>query len=117
MAYQDFVVPSLQATVVPILVGVFTQVGQVGLTKAMKVEEAAKASAYSYVQVIFAGVLGFVLFDEIPPLATFIGGSLIIVGALVNVLGDKIFQKYQQRNVSSNPNGLSFLRYHLCLQM
>lgn len=99
LAYQDFVIPSFQATIVLILVGVFTQVGQVGLTKAMKVEEAAKASAYSYVQVIFAGILGFVLFDEIPPLATFIGGSLIILGALINVLGDKMIQKYQQRKV------------------
>lgn len=82
---RDFVVPSAEALLLLILVGIFTQVGQVGLTKAMQTEYAGKVSAYAYVQVVFSVVLGFVFFNEIPPDLTWVGGGLIIMGALINV--------------------------------
>ena len=64
--------------------GVFTQVGQVGLTKAMAKEAAGKITSYSYVQVIFSAVLGIIFFAEVPTLWTLLGGTLIISGALIN---------------------------------
>ncbi|MTI14502.1 DMT family transporter [Sansalvadorimonas verongulae] len=83
----DFVVPDFQTAVLLILVGVFTQIGQVGITNAMKTEVASKATAYSYVQVIFSMVLGWALFNELPSHWTLIGGAMIMGGALVNVYG------------------------------
>lgn len=84
---DDFVMPNGQALMLLILVGVFTQIGQVGLTKAMQTETAGKATAYSYAQVVFAVLLGWVFFDDVPALTTLAGGGLIIVGALINVFG------------------------------
>ncbi len=86
MLGSDFVVPSLAATGLLILVGIFTQVGQVGLTKALNSADASKATAYSYVQVLFSVLIGWVYFSEVPVITTIIGGSLIMLGALVNVL-------------------------------
>ena len=83
---NDFVMPGWEALLLLILVGVFTQVGQVGLTKAMAAEAAGKVSAYAYVQVIFSAVLGMIFFSEIPTLWTLLGGCLIIAGALINAL-------------------------------
>ena len=83
---SDFVVPSLMMTGLLIMVGVFTQIGQIGLTKALHCGDASKASAYSYVQVIFSVFIGWVYFSEVPIITTIIGGSLIMAGALVNVL-------------------------------
>ena len=83
---DDFVVPSLAATGLLILIGIFTQVGQVGLTKALNSADASKATAYSYVQVLFSVFIGWAYFSEVPVFTTIIGGSLIMVGALVNVL-------------------------------
>lgn len=83
---DDFVMPNAEALGLLLLVGIFTQVGQVGLTKAMQYEKAGKAMAYSYVQVIFSLVLGWAFFSEIPTLWTLLGGGLIIAGALINVL-------------------------------
>ena len=83
---DDFIMPDGQSIILLIAIGVFTQIGQVGLTKAMAVETAGKAAAYSYVQVIFAIALGIVLFDNIPNIWTWLGGSLIMVGALFNAL-------------------------------
>jgi drug/metabolite transporter (DMT)-like permease len=83
---ESFVIPDAGSLALLLLVGVFTQVGQLGLTHAMRAETAGKASAYSYVQVIFAAALGWLLFAEAPALYTWIGGGLIILGALVNIV-------------------------------
>lgn len=90
LAAGDLVMPTPHALLLLILVGIFTQIGQVGLTKAMQTETAGKATAYSYVQVVFSIVLGWTLFDEIPPLWTWLGGGLIITGALVNLYGNQL---------------------------
>lgn len=83
---SDFVMPSLPALGLLILVGIFTQVGQVGLTKALHCDDASKATAYAYVQVIFSIIIGWLYFSEVPSLTTVIGGAFIIMGALVNIL-------------------------------
>lgn len=83
---SDFVMPNLAALVILIFVGIFTQIGQVGLTKALNSADASKATAYAYVQVIFSVVIGWVYFSEIPVITTILGGSFIMVGALINVL-------------------------------
>ncbi|MEM9136898.1 MAG: DMT family transporter [Cyanobacteria bacterium P01_F01_bin.42] len=83
---KNFVVPEFEAFVLLLMVGVFTQVGQVGLTKAIAAEAAGKVTSYSYVQVIFSALLGAIFFAEVPTLWTLAGGTLIISGALVNAL-------------------------------
>lgn len=83
---REFVMPDGEALLLLLLVGVFTQVGQVGLTLAMRAEEAGKASAYAYAQVVFAAVLGWVWFEELPTFWTLVGGSLIVAGMLINGL-------------------------------
>jgi drug/metabolite transporter (DMT)-like permease len=82
---SDFVVPSFSATGLLILVGIFTQIGQVGLTKALHCADANKATAYAYVQVLFSVSIGWAYFSEVPIVTTIIGGGLILVGALINV--------------------------------
>lgn len=85
---NDFVMPNLEALFLLLFVGIFTQFGQVGLTKAMQSEVATKVTAFSYVQVVFSIILGIVLFNEVPSSWTLTGGALIILGALINVLGN-----------------------------
>jgi len=82
---SDFVMPSMAATGLLVLVGIFTQIGQVGLTKALHCADANKATAYAYVQVLFAVLIGWAYFSEVPVLTTIIGGGLIMLGALINV--------------------------------
>ncbi len=84
---DDFVMPSFDAFVMLMFIGVFTQIGQIGLTKAMRSEVANKVAAFSYIQVVFSILFGLVLFGELPAIWTWIGGSLIVAGALINILG------------------------------
>lgn len=90
LIWDNFIWPDIYLTAILILIGVFTQIGQIGLTKAMQTTAAGKASAYSYVQIIFSILLGMLIFNEVPTIWTLIGGSLIVLGALINVFGDKI---------------------------
>lgn len=83
---DDFVMPQGWAWLSLLMVGVFTHLGQVTLTLAMREETASRAGSFSYAQVIFAAVIGIVVFDEIPGLWTLAGGALILCGALINIL-------------------------------
>ncbi|WP_172972802.1 DMT family transporter [Vibrio sp. B1Z05] len=90
LIWNHFVWPSLFMTILLILVGIFTQIGQYGLTKAMQTQEAGKASAYSYVQIVFSALLGVWIFNEVPSIWTYLGGGLIVTGALINVFGKQL---------------------------
>ncbi|MDV5167784.1 DMT family transporter [Photobacterium rosenbergii] len=85
----DIQMPTLFETGLLLLVGIFTQIGQVCLTKAMQTEAASKATAYSYIQVVFSILLGAFLFNELPSIWTLLGGSLIIIGTLINIFGSQ----------------------------
>ena len=67
-------------------VGCFTQLGQLTLTKAMQLDSASRATSLSYIQIVFAALLGWLFFAEVPALATQIGATLILFGALVSAL-------------------------------
>lgn len=69
-----------------VMVGVFTQIGQIGLTKAMQFEAAGRATAFSYVQVVFAVAFGFIFFDEVPNILAYLGLVFIMSGALINIV-------------------------------
>ena len=82
---DNFVMPQGWAWLWLLLVGLATQVGQVGLTKAMQTETAGRATSFSYLQVVFAALLGWLIFSETPAISTLVGGALIILAAIVNV--------------------------------
>jgi drug/metabolite transporter (DMT)-like permease len=83
---DQFIMPDGESLVLLLMVGIFTQIGQLGLTHAMRYGTAGKTAAYSYIQVIFAVTLGWVVFGELPSLWTWVGGGLIITGALLNLV-------------------------------
>jgi drug/metabolite transporter (DMT)-like permease len=61
-------------------VGVAAQVGQVAMTEGLRREPAARATALSYLQVVFAAGLGALFFGEVPGLWTVLGALLILGG-------------------------------------
>lgn len=97
---DNFVIPDLYLTVMLVLIGIFTQIGQLGMTKAMQTQEAGKASAYSYIQIIFSGLIGIVVFNELPSVWTYIGGGLIVTGALINAFGRHLRLPFVRRSAS-----------------
>ena len=75
--------PSPLGWLVLIGVGVFTQIGQVTLTRGLQHETAGRATAISYLQVALATLWGLFFFGESPDLLAGLGALLILSGTLV----------------------------------
>lgn len=68
-----------------LLLGVFTQVGQVAITRGFASDAAGRMAAYSYIQVLFAAIWGALLFHELPSPLSMLGAALIVAGAVLNL--------------------------------
>jgi drug/metabolite transporter (DMT)-like permease len=70
-----------------LLLGLATQVGQIALTYGMKTETASRATSFSYMQIVFATLLGAAVFGELPHPLTLVGMALIVAAMLLNLRG------------------------------
>ena len=62
-----------------IMIGVFGVIGQIGLTVSYQLSKASYVAPYSYFYIIFTGLIGFVIWNEIPDILSIIGYLFIIV--------------------------------------
>lgn len=69
-----------------VMTGLCAAGGQFSITAAYTYAPAKKISIYDYSQIIFAAVLGFVFFGEIPDVYSFIGYALVIAASLAMFL-------------------------------
>ncbi|MCI8661216.1 MAG: DMT family transporter [Lachnospiraceae bacterium] len=81
-----FVSMSLRQLFFLLLAGVFAAGGQFAITVAYTYASARKISIYDYSQIIFATVLGYVMFGEVPDGYSFVGYTLIVAASLVMFL-------------------------------
>ena len=58
--------------------GVATQIAQVYMTRGLHLEPAGRATAISYLQIVFAFVWGMLIFAEYPTVLSVVGAVLII---------------------------------------
>jgi drug/metabolite transporter (DMT)-like permease len=63
--------------------GVFATVGQLCLTRAYALAPAARIGAFTYIAVVFGGLLGWALWSETPDAASVIGMALVIACCLL----------------------------------
>lgn len=66
-------------------VGLFTQLGQVTLTRGLVGLPAAQATAISYAQVGFAGLWGWLIFGEVVDGWTLAGAALVLAATLISL--------------------------------
>jgi drug/metabolite transporter (DMT)-like permease len=78
-----WVTPTPREWLLLLAVGLVTQLGQVKMTEGLRQEPAARASAISYVQIVFSFALGFTLFHEVPTPLTWLGAALVTIGTLI----------------------------------
>ena len=82
---MDFVWPTGEEWLLLLGVGVFTQFGQISITRGLLSEPAGRATAIAYVQVLFAAFWGYLFFSEIPNAFTGAGALLILGGTVLAV--------------------------------
>jgi drug/metabolite transporter (DMT)-like permease len=64
--------------------GLFATLGQLALTVGYQLAPASRISIYTYSHVLFAGLLAYLFFAEVPDALSIIGGALVIVAAVLN---------------------------------
>ena len=67
-----------------LLIGLSATIGQVCLTRAFAAAEASAVLPYDFFRLIFAALLGYLMFDQVPDAWTLVGG-LVILGASVYI--------------------------------
>lgn len=80
----DPVLPTATEALWLLGVGVFTQLGQIGLTHGLTGLPAARATALSYCQVLFAALWGWLFFAETPSGGTLLGAALVLSATLLS---------------------------------
>ena len=84
-----FVMPTPKQALILIGAGLGAACGQFSITAAYKCAPAREISIYDYSQIIFAAILGFLFFGEIPDVLSFLGYVLIIGASLFMFLYNK----------------------------
>lgn len=88
-----WVTPDLTDLLFLLAMGVLAAIGQWVGVKALRAGEASVIGNIQYTQLIYAAVLGYILFGEVPDGYTLVGATIIIVSALYMVHRESIRRK------------------------
>jgi len=82
-AFWGWSVPSVEQTLILAGMGLTGGVAQILVTSSYRFGQASMLAPYDYTSMLFAIVIGYVWFDELPTLAILIGAALVIAGNVV----------------------------------
>tara|TARA_B100000965_G_scaffold405017_1_gene437561 strand:- start:2229 stop:3131 length:903 start_codon:yes stop_codon:yes gene_type:complete len=83
--FNDFVLPNGTDWLWILGVGLFTQIGQLCITEGLRIIPASQATSLNYSQVIFASILGWVLFQETITKEIYLGGLCVLISTIISV--------------------------------
>lgn len=81
--------PPVQTVLVLMSTGVMGGIAQILVTASYRYAPASMLAPYDYSSMIFAIVVGYVWFDELPTLVILIGAALVIAGNVVVILRER----------------------------
>lgn len=85
--------PTLNELFWLVLLGAGANLIQVCLFQAFRLAEAASLAPFRYVELIYASIFGYIFFQQVPMLTTYIGAAII--------LGSTVYLAYSERTHSS----------------
>lgn len=94
MVAGQFVLPSLKDLLFLVSIGISALIAQLFMTNAYRHAPASQLSIYTYANVVFSTLLGFIVWHEVPDTLSLAGAALIIAGSGIN------FYYNQKRTVS-----------------
>ena len=99
IAIRDFVAPSGITWVYLISIGIFSTLGQFGMTRGYKCLEAQKGSLISVFQIVVAGALSYFVLDEKIDVYSILGGILVFFSSIgVLIFRPMFFHKHPSHN-------------------
>jgi drug/metabolite transporter (DMT)-like permease len=85
----DFVMPVGLQWLYILLLGCFTQVAQVSMTRALTSEKASVVTPYKYTGSVFAVSFGMIFFEEYLSWTVFLGIIIVLSGILINTFYER----------------------------
>jgi drug/metabolite transporter (DMT)-like permease len=85
LSYFEWITPTGWDWLIILLLGIFTQIGQVFMTKALQAERANLVASLKYLGSIYALAYGYFIFEETYDLISLFGIVLILLGVTLNV--------------------------------
>jgi len=100
LAYHQWEPPKGWDWLILGIIGVTTQMAQIFLTKAFQVERAAHIAIFNYLGIVYAIILGYILFQETLSWTTCLGIVLILTGVITGRQGRKLQVKLENSAAS-----------------
>jgi drug/metabolite transporter (DMT)-like permease len=85
-----WVAPSWQAIAFGVLIGVFSTAGQWIVVLAFRYADASVLAPFSYTQLLWVSILGFLVFGELPDVWTIIGAAFIVGSGLYTAHRERV---------------------------
>lgn len=82
----EFTMPSGIEWLILLIIGIFTQIAQVLMTRALHEGSAGLITPFQYLGAIYAALVGFFIFDERLSWIVYVGILLILIGVVVNAV-------------------------------
>ncbi len=80
-----FVLPIGMDWLVLLFIGLTTQFAQFYLTRAFQIEEVSKIASIKYVEIVYALILGFFIFEETYEWSSYVGIAVVLLGVFFNI--------------------------------
>ncbi len=90
--FRDWVWPNFIEWGLILLLGGFTQVAQITLTKALQTDKAANATVLKYLGVVHAFLIGWLIFGEVVSWLSIVGTLIVLIGIVLFGLKKKVKQ-------------------------
>lgn len=69
-----------------LIMGVFTQIAQIAMTKALHADHSSRIMPFKYFGVIYALAIGYLYFGELVPWQSLIGIAIVIASVVINTI-------------------------------
>ena len=79
---KNFIMPSMGQIIIASSLGVMGSLGHLFMSQAAKYADVAVTSPFEYSSFIFVGLMGFLIFEEVPTYSIYIGGFIIIFSGI-----------------------------------
>lgn len=77
-----WVTPTLVDTIILIMIGVLGGLGQLAFTRAFRLAPASVVSPFDYTGIVYAGLIGYVVWHDVPTVTFLIGACVVIASGL-----------------------------------
>ncbi|MCW2243247.1 DMT family transporter [Azospirillum canadense] len=89
----DFAVPTWREIALGGLIGVVSTIAQWLLVQAYRYGDASVLASYSYIQIVWSSMMGYLVFGAMPDHWTFVGAGVIIASGVYTAHRERIRQK------------------------